>query len=313
MDNNICSIKDSYTVTQHNDLIHSKHDLSVAEQKLILILASTVQPKDTELTKKTFKAIKLAELLGVSRQNMYKELPKITGSILEKPLHIIDRDTGDYTQLTWLLAAKYEQGEGTVTLQFNPLLKNYLLDMKELFTNFKLNNVLILKSKYALRLYQMLKAHQYQGELIMSIEQFKKELCIEKQKSYESYSNLKKKALITSVNEINEKTDIKVDYTETKKGRSVVAINFKITTKSNKKEDEKKERNEQDLIVMEEMDVIKDSFMSYGVKITDKDAKAIYDKYIDTGSNYLEYISCINEKTRNAVGLVISMMEREVG
>lgn len=311
MGSQICNIKNTYTVSQHNNLIHSKHDLSLAEQKLILILASTVQPGDTELDKKTFQAMKLAELLGVSRQNMYKELPKITESILSKPLYIMGNKHGEYTQLTWLLAAKYEQGEGLVSLQFNPLLKDYLLGMKELFTNFKLNNALMLKSKYALRIYQMIKAHQFRGDFTISLDQFKKELCIDTQKSYDVYSNLKKKTLISSIDEINEKTDVNVAVSEIKKGRKVIAIKFAIRQKKSVENSNSIAINIDEELDSEkelEVAVIKESFNSYGITITNKEAVAVYNKYLETGSNYLECMSHINNSTKNPVGLVISLM-----
>ncbi|NFG42503.1 replication initiation protein [Clostridium botulinum] len=59
-------------------MITSNYDLSLQEQKIILTLASMVQPNDTEFKEYEFKIKDFIQLLGLKDQSKYTELPKIT-------------------------------------------------------------------------------------------------------------------------------------------------------------------------------------------------------------------------------------------
>ncbi|MCB2362164.1 replication initiation protein [Clostridium estertheticum] len=53
----------NYIVTKSNSLINCNYDLSVQEQKIILTLASMVQPQDTEFKEYDFEELE-KKLLG---------------------------------------------------------------------------------------------------------------------------------------------------------------------------------------------------------------------------------------------------------
>lgn len=78
----------NYMVTKSNKLIACNYDLSLQEQKIILTLASMVQPQDTEFKEYEFKIKDFIKLLGVEGQNKYTELPKITKELKKKVFEI---------------------------------------------------------------------------------------------------------------------------------------------------------------------------------------------------------------------------------
>ena len=91
----------SYLVTKSNYFImNSSYDLSLEEQKLILTLASMIQPTDEEFKPYKFKIADFMKLLGVDTKTKYTEIPKITKELMKKILEI---DEGDklvsYTHL----------------------------------------------------------------------------------------------------------------------------------------------------------------------------------------------------------------------
>ena len=75
----------NYLVTKSNYFImNSSYDLSLEEQKIILTLASMVQPDDDEFKTYKFKIADFMELLGVENQAKYTVIPKITKELMKK-------------------------------------------------------------------------------------------------------------------------------------------------------------------------------------------------------------------------------------
>ena len=128
--------------------------------------------------------------------------------------------------------AEYKKGQGVITIIINKLSEPYLLQLKELFTAFKLDNVLCMDGKYEIRVYQQAKSNIYKGEYIINIDEFKKQLKLT-QNSYSKYGNIKAKILTPAIKEINEKTDINLIVEEIKVGKKVGALKFKASNKEN--------------------------------------------------------------------------------
>lgn len=217
-------------VTKSNALIMASYNLSTHEQKLILTLASLVQPKDEDFKAYSFKIRDFMSLLGVSNQSRYNDTAKITKNLMKKVLEI--REDNQLKQVAWLCSAVYKFGEGIVTLKFAPELKEHLLYLKEFYTTYRLENVLTLKSKYSIRLYEILKSNMYKGVMTISLEELKK-MVGATAKYFKVYQDFKIKVLLQSQKEINEKTDIEFEFMEVREWRKIMAIQFKTRPKLN--------------------------------------------------------------------------------
>ena len=215
----------NYMVTKSNKLIACNYDLSLQEQKIILTLASMVQPQDTEFKEYEFKIKDFIKLLGVEGQNKYTELPKITKELKKKVFEI--REGTDILQVSWLGGVRYKTKEGILILKLDSGLKPYMLELKELYISYKLDNILSLKSKYSIRIFEILKSNLFKKCIEIEIEELKKILGI-KGKSYDVYQNLKNKVVLQSQKELNKKTDINFEFEEIKTGRKVTSLKFYI-------------------------------------------------------------------------------------
>jgi len=219
-----------YIVTKSNKLITCNYDLSVLEQKIILTLASMVQPQDTEFKEYEFKIKDFIKLLGLKGQSKYTELPKITRELKKKVFDI--KEGTDTIQVSWLGGVRYKHKEGILILQLEKNLKPYMLELNTLYTSYKLQNILNLKSKYSIRLYEILKSNLFKGQITIELEELKR-MTGAQEKAYSIYNNVKSKVLNQALKELKEKTDIKFEFKEIKTGRKVTSIKFDIHSKNN--------------------------------------------------------------------------------
>lgn len=294
---------ENYIVTKANTLITSNYDLSLQEQKIILTLASMVQPQDTEFKEYEFKIKDFIALLGIEDKKKYTEIPKLTKELMKKVFEI--KEGKDIVQLSWLSSARYKTGEGIVVLKFDSSLKPYMLQLKELYTSYKLENILSLKSKYSIRIYEILKCNLFKKSIIIELEDLKK-MVGAKEKSYNTYANFKNKVLLPVKKELREKTDICYEFKEGKTGRKVTSIEFFI--ESNKKISPPNEISVD--IDTTKNDIIKLVELMKDHDITYREAESIY----KSGKGDLMHIAEVyehfkNKSADNFVGLMVAQVK----
>lgn len=217
----------NYIVKKSNFFImNTSYDLSLEEQKIILTLASMVQPTDKEFKPYIFKIAEFMSLLGVDTKTKYAEIPKITKNLMKKVFEIQEGDT--LIQTAWLSGARYEKGSGMVTLKFNPDLKPYMLQLNTLFTQYKLANILSMKSKYSPRIYELLKCNQFkiQGYIDIDISDLRQLLKVEN--IYPRYYDFRRFILEATQKELKKLTDISFSFEEMRYGKKITSIRFYI-------------------------------------------------------------------------------------
>lgn len=220
-------LDDEFLVTQDNKLITSKYDMTAMEQKMLLILISTIRKESSTIPSTIFRVKDLATLLNVSEELLYRDLPKICKKIVSRVLEI-KLDNGDWEMFNIISYAKYYSNKGSLQLDIHEKAEPYLLQLKELFSSYQLKNVLFLSSKYSIRVYQLTKSNAYKKSFIISIDELKDMLKLT-QKSYNEYSNIKLKVLTPAISEINNKTNLNIRYEEIKNGRKVEMLKFYVS------------------------------------------------------------------------------------
>lgn len=218
-----------YLVTKSNYFImNSSYDLSLEEQKIILTLASMVQPSDEGFKPYSFKINDFMELIGVSTKTKYTEIPKITKELMKKVFEI--QEGNKIIQTAWLSGAMYEKGTGMVELTFSPYLKPYMLKLNSMFTQYKLANILSMKSKYSPRIYEFLKCNEFkkQGYIEIEVEELRKLLRAEN--IYPLYADFKRYVILQTQKELKKLSDLSFEFEEIKTSRKITSIKFYITS-----------------------------------------------------------------------------------
>jgi plasmid replication initiation protein len=215
-----------------NQLVKGRYQLTKEEQNFIYLIVSQINKEDTKFKeyKIHIKELENAELT----QKQYGRYREFAKSLLSKVITIED-DTEILTA-NWFSSLKYIKGTGVIKAKISDDLKPYLLQLKTEFVQAKLPTLLQFNSKYSSRLFLLLKSdfdrqkkHKQNLFIIYDIEELNKKF--ELPKSYKQYSNFKDKFLLQSLEEINENTDLQIDYFERKTGRKITSIEFCISHK----------------------------------------------------------------------------------
>ena len=222
------NFKNSIIAIQHNNLVQAKYSMTLQQKRVMIWLVSRIKPTDEDFKEHILSVKELIEVCQLSGESAYKQLKDITFSLIEKGIRIIDITNPKEdieTQISWLSSAKYRYGR--VTLTFSPELKPYLLLLKEKFTAVNMIDMMQFKSVHAIRIYELLKQYENIGERILDIEEIK-ESCGVKDK-LRKYADFEKYLLLIAQREINEKSDIHIEFERIKPFRKIEGIKFIIT------------------------------------------------------------------------------------
>lgn len=222
------------TVRKSNALIQkNRFELSVQQQKIILFLISQISPFDDELKTYEFNIIDFCKICGIDCNGgkAYEELKEQIKRIADKSMWIKKENNAE-TLVRWIEKPTIQDKSGLIQIKLDEDLKPYLLQLKKNFTQYDIVYTLCFKSKYSIRLYELIKSihynelHGYSKEF--SLDEIKMFLGAE---SYKTYQHLKERVLIPSINEINNTSDKLLSYTPVKKGKAIIGIVLNIETK----------------------------------------------------------------------------------
>jgi len=218
-------IEDYYKVSKSNALIDSVYSLTALEQKVLISVISILNSKEQEnFYKYRVSITTLREILGIKRANFYTDLKQMTMSILSKPFKYKDKEANTTLQAPWFASCEYIDGEGIVEFEFSPKVKKLLLNLKNEYTSYMLGYAVQLKSKYSIRIYELLKRIESMKTATFYLIELRDMVGVNKQ--YPKYAQFKQNVLEVSKKEINQYTDIKFSYKELKSGRKVENIKF---------------------------------------------------------------------------------------
>lgn len=225
-----------YLVVKANDLIRkTRYNLTAQQQKIILFAISKIKPNDPPDKKYEIYIDELCEACGIEIDggHYYKvikdDLVKLTTRLWVK---FEDREA----TVAWISDAEIIPLSGLVYIKFHEKMTPYLFQLKERYTMYHLEDVLVFKSRHSIRLYELLRSYTTNKALeefqernaMFSVEQLREILSVNK---YPRWADFDRYVIRKAVNEINEcNEDLHIEYETYKEGRNITKINFVITS-----------------------------------------------------------------------------------
>lgn len=227
-------------VVKSNRLNTAIQNLSLAEIRLIQLAIIDSREHNKGLSSDTplrIDAMRYAEVFDVSKQTAYEALIDAETSLFERRFTFMDqRDLK--VKSRWISQATYLVGDGAIEIIFAPAVVNEITrihGIEQFFTKYTLEQTAQLKSLYAVRLYELLiQWREARKTPLFELEIFREQLGLGIE-DYERMSDFKRRVLEASIKEINDKTDIKVSYTQEKQKTKIIGFKFKVLTKDKPK------------------------------------------------------------------------------
>ena len=217
----------NYLVSKSNEIIFkSRYNLTPQEQKIILYVIHKIKPDDTDFEAYEFSLKDLCRVCGITQSGQnYRNFKKSIEGLGKKVLWVETEKTE--TMCHWVNEVEIDKDGLTVRITLSKALKPYLLKLRENFTSYELENVLPMRSKYSIRIYEMVKANAYKGFFDIELEDLRARL----ECNYARFDNFRAKVLDTAVEEINLYTDLEISFEPMRKVRKITGIHFEIKVK----------------------------------------------------------------------------------
>lgn len=226
-----------FYVVKANDLIrNTRYNLTTQQQKIVLYAISKIKPHDEGNTWYEISIKEICDACGIDMSDTgyyYKaikdDLQKLTTRLW------VQLPNKTEATVSWISDAQIIPLSGTVHIRFHELMTPYLFELKARYTQYQLEDVLVFRGKYAIRLYEILRSYITQKdidegierEVMLMLEELKKMLAVDKYPAWSDFERYVLKRAVAEINEYNDKMHIA--YDSYRVGRRIEKINFIIS------------------------------------------------------------------------------------
>ena len=226
-------------VVKDNALINASYNLDLVEQRLILLAIIEARESGKGINANDpliIHAESYINQFNVHRNGAYKALKDACDDLFARQFSyqsLSEKGNIQNHRSRWVSEVIYVEREAVVKLIFSPAIIPLITRLEEQFTKYDIEQVRELSTGYAVRLYEILIAWRSTGKTpIIEIQEFRKKLGV-LDTEYKQMNDFKKRVLDPSINQINDKTDIKVKVEQHKTGRTISGFSFQVQAEAN--------------------------------------------------------------------------------
>lgn len=231
------TLKSNYLVKKRNVLNEIRaNNMTLQELRFFSIYLSKINPKDINTRLVRFSVADFQKIMEIGRINI-DYMKQTINSLLCKVVNV-PLDNGGYTGFQLFKECTVflnENNEWYIEIDAHDKALPLMFEFKERYFSYQLWNALRLRSPNQLRMYEILKQYEKIGERILSVEELRELLGIEK-KEYLRFDNFKARVLDPCKAALIESTDISFAYEpHGKKGKGGKILFLKFIIKKNTK------------------------------------------------------------------------------
>lgn len=220
-------------IAKSNYLIQkSKYELSARTQKVLLYCISKIKPEDPDYTMYHIAYRDICAVCGITQSSQnYQDLDEIIKPLYDDSFKIIQ--DGKAMVFHWIEGVEYGLNHTSFSYRFDPRLSKYLFHLQENYTKFELECSLAMKSKYSIRMYELLKSYAFLGKCELTVRELKEYL---NAPNYSKFADFRIQIIERALDEINEYSDIDVVFQPIRQGRTIHILKFNIRIKNSKEQ-----------------------------------------------------------------------------
>jgi plasmid replication initiation protein len=230
-------LKKKYLVTKSNILNEFRMgNPTLQELRLFSIYLSRVNPKDINTRKVIFPYDDFCAIMEFKGRVSRTHLESVMKGILTKII-TLPREDGGFACFSFFITCEFMRSDDnwSILVDIHEYAIEYVFNLTQNYFKYQLWNVLKLKSRNQLRMYEILKQDEYKGHRELSVKDLKAMLGIE-ENEYPRFSNFKTYVLDACQTALEKYTDIKFTYEPCGKkgpGGKIKILEFKISKNKN--------------------------------------------------------------------------------
>ncbi len=246
-------LKENLLCKKSNFLISSMYRSSLLENKMLALALATAYEEEDRIVAK----LPVSELKVILNKNngkkvsgsFYTQLKSVADEMTGRKLFVENKENKSFAFINLVNSASYR--DGIFTVKFDSDLKDYILNLQGNYTNLDIAILMSFDKMYSYRLYELLKSKAYsfskktesfsvcyglsELKLTLGVVDTNSEVVnralkkpnpdydrivndVSKDKNFEVWSDFQKRVISPAVNEINEKSDIFIDYDVVREG-----------------------------------------------------------------------------------------------
>ena len=227
-------------IVKDNALIEASYSLDTIEQRILLLAVLAIrQEKAPKFNKVKIHAREYMNAFGVERHASYEALQNGAKGLFDAKFRYkkydAELDEVGEAESRWVESAVYFSNSATIELAFTSEVLPLISELEKRFTQYEIEQVAGLQSRYAIRLYEMLMQWRSNGQTPeLSLKTIRDRLGL-LENEYKRMCDFKSRVIDVAIDQINEHTDIKASYEQHKEGRSITGFTFTFKPKQKPK------------------------------------------------------------------------------
>ncbi len=226
-------------VVKANNIIEASYQLSLNEQRLILAAISCI-PKGEEVTDNTGYCVTRESFieLGINPKTASREIREACDRLFNRVI-TITTEAGTF-KTRWVQDI----------MKFSKSVLPFISNLSSNFTQYFLQDIAGVSSGYSIRFYELMMQFKSTGYRKIRLDDLRNMLDLNDK--YPLTADLKRRVIDTAIDELNEKSPIKITYKLLKTGRKFTHLELKFKPKVEEKTkeiDSKKDPNNPEFFI----------------------------------------------------------------
>lgn len=223
-------------VTVSNEMVMARMDWDIMMHRVMMVLISQIDSRhDDAFQMQQVRVRDIRDLAQVSQKSIHREAAQAAAKLVRQPIEFWSDDKQDYEGYPIFAVCKYRSGAGVIEAKFNNDARPFLLQLSERFTQYRLKQAIPLSTPYAIRTYEIAKMIERPGQTrsqMIPVERFRTMFRLEDK--YQRHTDMRRRVINPSVEEVNEKCDVEVACKDVRDGRTPVGLKWTVYSTSDR-------------------------------------------------------------------------------
>lgn len=206
-------------VVSSNDLIHAKYTFTLWQKRVFAYMVSLINVDDTDFMMQKMYVKDMMDFFKVKNKEDYNVIQRVPEQLYEMSMKMPYSTEKGYKRWREIrILSQFTRPEDKepdnayVEMKFNDDLKPHLLELKKLFSQYDIRNIIHLRSVYSFKMYELIKSSEYLGKWEIALNDLKEMLDVEDK--YKHYGSFKLKILNQAQKDLTECCDVTFRYEE---------------------------------------------------------------------------------------------------